>query len=40
MEISGIVFDARYSIIPITEASELGPYLLASGPLSSVPRGV
>ena len=33
------MFDAKYNIIPITEAYELGQSLLASEPLLSVPRG-
>ena len=38
-DISGLVFDAKYNIIPITESYELGQFLLASEPFTSVPRG-
>ena len=37
--ISVLVFDAKYNIIPITEAYELGQSLLASEPFTYVPRG-
>ena len=33
------MFDAKYNIIPITEAYELDQSLLASEPFTSVPRG-
>ena len=39
MDISGLVFDAKYNIIHITDAYELGQYLLASEKFASVPRG-
>ena len=37
-DISGLLFDAKYNIIPITEAYELVQYLLSSEPFTSVPR--
>ena len=33
------MFDAKYNIIPITEAYELDQSLLASEPFTSIPRG-
>ena len=38
-DISSLVFDAKYNIIPITEAYEFGQSLLASEQFTSVPRG-
>ena len=38
-DLSGLLFDAKYNITPITDAYELGQSLLSSEPFISVPRG-